>query len=246
VSRTAHLAAAVLIVLAAAGTAAGAHALGRASRHAGPAGLVAGGKATVVMVRSGRDTVALWRERGFSGRIVVHAGRFLHFVSPDEDGSLLASTLVRPGTGSEVCAAYAARSDWRNYLRVAIECGVARGIHYVLPRPDLAARATRLGRAWDGESGTTLDLGVEGVVRTASLEPPSFREPVLLDIHASFFDGGDGDALLGAIRRAGIRSDLVTLCLSDDSPDVSPEARHRLVSFARALGVEAADARGER
>jgi hypothetical protein len=122
----------------------------------------------------------------------------------------------------------------RSYLWAAVELGVARRIVFVEPRDRLVARAEALGLA-PPRPGEPLDLGIAGLERLVYDRVPPLREPVLLDVAASWFEDGDADALLAELSAAGLRADAVTLNRLEGSADVSAGARDRLAAFAAKL-----------
>jgi len=202
--------------------------LGVASRGVGAARRPGAG-ADVEVVRDERELHQTWREAGARGRVLVWMGSHLH-LEPADRAPRVDGLLARPGTGA-LAAAYRERLGHRNHLWVALRTGLVRRLHLVLPErvirrrhpaPDLSAVADRM------------DLWGAPVTVTARV--PSIAEPVLLGVDASWFEEDDGGALLEALRGSGLVSDLVTVSLSEGSPDVSPAARERARAFAAALG----------
>jgi hypothetical protein len=213
---------------------AGLEVAGRGARRMGPSAPVARGGAEVALVRDGAEALGAWRSRGFQGRVVVHVGRFLHFVEPVEPGRLGRSELQRIGAGRIVVEEVARQVDDVGYLWAAAQAGVARRIAYVEPPGSFRARAAALEQAGDG----ALDLQLRGFPREARLALPSVSEPVLLDVAASWFDEGTGEELSRMLEASGLRADLVTLNLLEGSADVSDAARGRLRAFAERIAPE--------
>lgn len=201
----------------------------RAARRIGTAGVVPSSHAEVVLARNGAEVLGLWRARGVGGRIVVHVGRFLHFVEPEQAAHLQQEVLTGVGTGRRLVADLAAMVRSENYLWTASETGVARTVLFTEPSASLLARASALDLAL--AEGEPLDLEYKAFPREAGTDLPRVGEPVLLDIGASYFDEGTGEALMDMLRRAGLRSDLVTLNLLEGNEDVSDSARARLRAF---------------
>jgi hypothetical protein len=224
---------AVTLAAAACSIALGLHLAGASRRVvAGPG--VPWRRAPCVLAGSNREVVTAWHERGVRGRLVVHAGRFLHFV---EDGTLSRRTLSGPGDGPAADAALLAASGPRNHLWVAAELGVSRRTWFVSPPASLGDRLASLGR---GEAELPLAIAAQTHPRVLDRRPPEVAEPVLLEVNASWFDEGDGDSLARALDASGVRTDLVAISLAEDSVDVSPGARDR----ARAFGGIADGSRG--
>ncbi len=207
------------VALALVGIALGLEAVGRSARVAGPARRAGDGRPLEVhLVADSPALYRLWRNAGVRGRTLVHVGRFLHFVPAQEEDPTTGACVDVPIAGGE------AKLDSRNFLWVAGYAGIVRRIFYVVP-PE---RFRKPPGAWDR-------VDVSGFERRVSSHLPELREPVLLDVHASYFESTDGGALREALRASGLDTDLVTLNLALDGSDVSEGARERLRAFARAL-----------
>ncbi len=217
------LPASLAIALALVGTALGLEAAGRSARVAGQARRASdrdGGRLEVHLVADSAAVYRVWRNAGVRGRTLVHVGRFLHFVPAQEED---------PTTGAcrgVTTADAEAKLDNRNFLWVAGYAGIVRRIFYVVP-PE---RFRKPPGTWDR-------IDVSGFERRVSSRLPEPREPVLLDVHASYFEATDGGTLLDQLRASGLATDLVTLNLAMDGSDVSERSRERLRAFARALAA---------
>ncbi len=208
------------IALALVGTALGLEAVGRSARSIGQARAIRDGFLGVRLVPDSAAVYQIWRNAGVHGRTLVHVGRFLHFVPAQEE---------EPTTGAcrDMTTADAeAKLDNRNFLWVAGYAGVVRRVFYVVP-PE---RFRKLPGTWDRVDETGFQLRV-------SSRLPALAEPVLLDVHASYFETSDGAALLEELETSGLVTDLVTLNLAQDGSDVSDAARVRLAAFAQALAA---------
>ena len=201
------------------------HLLGRARRVIGPGRPVSAAGAEVLLVRRNGAVLEAWRERGLRGRVVVHVGRFLHFVAEDDPAEPAAALHAPRHAGA------------RNHLRVAAETGIARRIVYVIPPAALAARLRAEGA---DPALPSLAFPAEAFPRAIAAAPPASDEPVLLDVNASWFDEATPEALLAALRDARLASDLVTLSLAEDAGDVSDRARDGLRRFAANLAAASA------
>ncbi len=206
------------IALALAGTALGLEGVGRSARAMGAARSLRDGRLEVHLVGDAAAVYRLWKEAGVRGRTLVQVGRFLHFVPAQDDDPFTGACTALPFAGAE------AKLDNRNFLWVAGYAGVVRRAYYVVP-PE---RFRKPAGTWDR-------VDVEGFPLRVSTRLPRLREPVLFDVHASYFEATDGAALLDELRASGLATDLVTMDLAQDSPDVSDRARDRLRAFARAL-----------
>jgi len=207
-------------------------ALGRSGRTVGPAGPVEAGRTGVLLVPRNADVAAAWAARGQRGRVVLHAGRFLHFV-PADPAWLAGLTAAGPGTARAVDAAALAAADQRTYLWAAAEAGVARRIAYLVP-PRTFARRLEASAAAPGGATAAGPRDQPWLLRTAAPAAPG-GEPVLLDVNASWFDEASGDELLRLLGEGGVRSDLVVLSLAEDAPVVTEGARAALRTFAARL-----------
>jgi hypothetical protein len=203
-------------------------AAGRAARDA--PGLPAA-EPEVLLVRTSAAAVEAWRARGVRGCTVVHAGRFLHFVS-DEDAPVVAAVLTGPGRGSALDDALVRRAGPRNHLWVAAATGLAWRVAYVPPPRALDERLAALGL---GRDAVPARLASETFPRLLLAAPPRTDERVVLDVNASWFDEGTPADLLDALRASGLRPALVTLSLAEDATDVSAAARAALRVFGATL-----------
>ncbi len=222
---------AALVVTVAAASAVGLHALGRAVRPFGTASALGTPGPEILLVRTNGGAAVAWRSRGLRGRVVLHAGRFLHFVTEERAFRPMASG---PGSGGDWAAAVFGGAGKRNHLWVAAVTGVARRVHYLSPPGALRERLQAIGRSG---SALPLDIDERALPRTIDAAPPRLAEPVLLDVNASWFDESGGDELLVLLRAAGTTADVVTLSLAEGNEDVSDAARERVRAFAAKLGA---------
>jgi len=220
-------------VLALAGfVAAGLHELGHLRRRIGPARPVAAG-AKVVVAHTGREALSTWRAAEVRGRVLVHAGRFFHFVEDSAENGL-ASTPGAPGHPAEVDALLLRTAGPKDYLRAAASLGIARRIAYVSPPASLASRLANLGA---DRAQLPLPLPSEAFPRELLGQFPKTQEPVLLEIAASWFDDPEAPDPMDGLAASGLRADLVQVDLQEDADDVSDAARGRALAFARRLGA---------
>src|SRR6266545_3636210 len=210
-------------------TAGGLRAAGRASRTFRPAAPVGSSGPEVLLLRTNAAVARAWRSRGLRGRVVLHAGRFLHFV---EDGAPAQEAFAGAGSGRRIDSAVAAAAGPRSHLWVAAATGIARRVHYLIPPRALSERLATIPAQ---PSALPLAVDDEAHPRTVDGAPPRLSEPVLLDVNASWFDEAEGTELLALLREAGTTTDLVTLSLGEGNDDVSDGARERLRAFAAML-----------
>lgn len=191
--------------------------------------------AVVHVVKTPNDLYYLWKKKGFAGREIVHVGRFFHFVSL-EDADWFKSIDRAPLSTDILLARYEQQMTFRNYLWVAMQAGIARQIFTVLP-PDVFKERSERGKN-NSESTVTPGVGIQlatmGLKRTIYDRVPRLREPVLLVIDASYFTTPDAAiALAGWLGSSGLKADMVTLCLSEGSPDVTAVERARLKEYVQ-------------
>jgi hypothetical protein len=192
----------------------------------------------VIVVRSGREALAAWHARGVRGRILVHAGRFLHFM-PDEGEQLARELLIGPGTGRAFDERVVASAGPRDYLWVAASAGIIRRIIYLSPPAALDQRLADLHAA---RAELPLTLASEAFPRELRADLPASEEPLLLEVSASWFDDPRAPDLLSSLRAARLRADLVVVNLAEDADDVS--GRARLAARRLAAGLASGDAGG--
>lgn len=75
-----------------------------------------------------------------------------------------------------------------------------------------------------------------GSRRTITDRVPMTTEPVLLNIDASVFEELRPEQLLSALRSSSLTSDLITLNVSRDNPDITDAARKSLLLFGAMMG----------
>ena len=192
--------------------------------------------APVFVLASTPDVYRLWKEKGFRGRVVLHVGRYLHFVPVDMEDAYEGISRFPVETKSLI-REYESKLDYRNFLMVALLCNIAREVYNVVPSYVFLGKLNEArgmsGVSVSDESIRTHHLGAR---RTILDSLPVLEEPVLLNIDASYFaDPGAADSLLEELMASGIRTDMLTLCLSEDSPDVTEAERETLRGFASRL-----------
>ncbi len=186
-------------------------------------------KPKVVIARNAKHAVELWRASGLRGRILVHVGKYLHFVEPgvkypDE----------RLGQFPyDIEATMARHAGDPGLLWVLMRINVARDLHNVLPRDVYTNKVGAGGRVPSERSTMQATYGLR---RTISDHLFAFDEPVLLSVDASLFASSDGRELAAELRASSLSTDMVVCNLAEDNPRVSDDARARLRHFAEELG----------
>ncbi len=190
----------------------------------------------VALVRRTTDVYAYWKEKGVKNRIVVHLGRFLHFVELDPYQGY--KTVRKfPLRAESLLPEYEAKLSYLNFLWAAIETDIAREVYNVLPPAAFREKVAEIAQAegvWRRSGGTYMTQ-YYGSLRVIAGDLPREREPVLLNVDASFFATTDPERFVTELRGSGLSVDIVTLCLSEDSPDVTPAERERLLKVADLL-----------
>lgn len=223
------------IVLAALVTLLGLDHAGVAARHQETPHRAAGAGSAVHLVRTNAELYRLWDQKQLRGRTVVHLGRFLHYI-PVGTGSGSGYTVPRSRYPLRVNPPHhfvPAEVDYRNILWVALNSGIARRTFNVIPVADFRERFELPASA-----GIPADVAEHdcALPRTITARLPRLSEPVVLNIDASYFAHTDPVQLAAQLRESGLAADLVTLCLSEDSPDVSAGERAAALQAARELG----------
>jgi hypothetical protein len=196
----------------------------------------------VHVARTTGDVYALWQEKKVHGRIVVHLGKFLHFM-----GAQITTGKSEPypqitNVAQDHQYYRVEQASYRNFLWNAFQSNIARKIYNVLP-PAVFMQRFELKDIREAEKEIIehFDASVvyDGAQRTFTAKLPSIAEPVLLNIDASYFSSVDAAQLLDSLLKSGIRADLVTVCLAEDNPDVNDNERQQLRSFIQLLSRHA-------
>lgn len=177
------------------------------------------------------DCYRLWKEKGVRGRVVVHLGRYLHFVEPAQAEPLNIPDIVKSHSRFDD-----AGTSYRDFLWAAMQTNIAREIITVIPREDFKKR---FGLKDDLSAQRDVTTHEYGSPRVFSVRLPSGSEPVLLNIDASFFASRTPAELLDDLMKSPLRADLVTVCLAEDNPDVTDLERQKARDFIARLSAHA-------
>ena len=210
--------------------------LGVSSRVYGKVHGIAENRLPVRIVKRTADVYATWKGEGVRNRIIVNLGRYLHFVELDSNQGFRTARHF-PLRAESTRAEYEARISYLNFLWAAIETDIAREVYNVLPPAAFQRKVGEIAQAegvWR-RSGDVYVAQYYGSLRVLASRIPREREPVLLNIDASFLESADLERVVRELRGAGLVVDVVTLCLSEDSPDVTAQERSRLLDLARML-----------
>ncbi|MDR3581009.1 MAG: hypothetical protein P4L44_13695 [Oryzomonas sp.] len=216
---------------------------GIAARGEGKSFALARERFTVYVVHNTGDVCSLWNEKRAHGRIVVHLGKFLHFMKSDDSAAGVNSpTQITQGTKLEDILAGDTshfnndRPDHKNFLWVAFQANTVRGIYNVIPPADFK---NRFGLTEEPVAQNDVVKHEFGSPRIITFRLPAVAEPVLLNIDASFFASTDPAQFLGTLLKTGLKSDIITVCLAEDNPDVTGPERQKLLDFIGLLAQHA-------
>jgi len=204
--------------------------LGKAARVHGKAFAIARERFPAYAVETTGDVYSLWREQRVHGRIVVHLGRFLHFMEAGHSsgGPPRIPTIVADHEHFTI-----EWTSYKDFLWVAYQTNIAREIYTVLPPIDFKKRF---------DTAPTQEEIVKheyGSLRIFTTRLPPVAEPVLLNIDASFFASTDASQLLDDLMKSGLKADIVTICLAEDNPDVTDFDRRKARDFITLLSAHA-------
>ncbi len=184
------------------------------------------------------EAYKVWQQKGFKGRVVVALSRRLNFVNNGMEN--LIPPMSFPLKVFNLSKAIEGRLKSDNFLFVAMETGIAREIISVVPEKIYPEKR----EAAKGIEGVSVK---EGRIKVPNLGSPreitvmpffkATKEPALLYISASFFSDYEPGELLGLLKKAGIKTDLVILCRSLDDNDVTDKDREKLRVFEMLLGT---------
>ncbi len=203
---------------------------GRSARVKGKTYVLARERFPAYSVITTNDLFSLWQEQQVHGRIVVHLGRFLHFmeVGRSSGGPPQISTIVADHERFTID-----RTSYKDFLWVAFQTNIARELYTVFPLADFKKR-------FDSSSPQKEIIKHEyGSLRIFTTNLPSIAEPVLLNIDASFFASVDAVQLLDDLMKSGLKADIVTICLAEDNPDVTNSDRQKARDFITLLSAHA-------
>jgi len=203
---------------------------GRARRFV-PAGNDGGIR--IAVLGSTPELYRYWKRLGITGRIVVHAGRYLHYV--DESGGAMGYTATRtyPVTIMQRKDDIEKKLNYANFLRVAVQTNLARALYMVMPVDVFNSRFA--SDADFPERGTgiirTHDFGTPRTIVTVL---PDLKERVVLNIDATYLSGPNGKNGLDRLLKGAAAADVITFCLSGDNPDVQEHERTAAMNLLEA------------
>lgn len=182
----------------------------------------------VIEIRVIRTNVELynyWKSLGLNGRIVLHAGRYLHYVADDETAMGYKATPTYPVIIQPTKVELEKRVNYTNVLWVAVQTNIARALYMLMTTDDFNARFSSEADFPEHRKGGAFKDHDFGAPRVILDTIPPVKEQVVLNMDASYFSGVFGENLLNKIQEGALRADVITLCLSEDNPDVREHER---------------------
>lgn len=178
------------------------------------------------------DIYRLWRKKSVRGRIVINVSKYLHFI--DFDNKAVNDLILKALTGKvEIRNEYEKDLNYKNLLLLAVEGNIARQVYHVLPSDVFREKVVQLkGGNAPVEAGEIV-TNYKGSNRTMLSDIPQIKEPVILNIDASYFYSSDPSELAKELKSSGLKVDLMTFCLAKDNPEVTDAERERLMEFVR-------------
>jgi hypothetical protein len=179
-------------------------------------------------VNNPEEAYRLWKQNGFKGRTVVSLSEEVSSAMPRVD-----IEAGHPLNVYNISNKFETKLDWKYFLSVSIETGIARKIIYVVPEPVFSGMFERAGIK--ARKAERIDIPLFGSPRT--ITPVSFfrppDEPVLLLVCASIFKEHEPERLMAQLVESGMKTDFVVLCRACDSSVVADEEIERLGVFEK-------------
>ena len=181
----------------------------------------------VVVVHSATEAIDAWRQSGYSGRVLVHAGRYLHFVQPDEPYPERRLSMF-PHPIETMMLEHAGDPGM---LWVLMRLNIARELVNLLPAD---VYDEKLGSSGNRGSRRTT-IASYGMKRTIADHFVEFGEPILLSMDASIFGAEEGDRLALELLPRLQDADLVICNLAEDNPRVTEAQREALLRYVAGI-----------
>lgn len=191
----------------------------------------------ITVIRSNPELYRYWKRLGIKGRIMAHAGRYLHYVSEKDGTSGYRATSTYPVTVHSLKEKFESNVNYTNFLWVAVQANIARSLFILMPPDFFSSRFNSDADYPERRQGIVRDHDF-GTPRIILNTVPALKEQVVLNIDASYLSSPNGRDLLDKLAGNVLNADVITFCLSEDNPDVTEverlQAMQLLESFAAA------------
>lgn len=217
----------------------------RARVYAGPGLLLSDKENTATVVNTSKELYDLYKSRKVHGRILIHLGKYLHALDIDTEKFISG---IGPDADSmdDLLSSFENDIFYGNVFWVASQGNIVRDLYFIQPHEMFIKRLNSI----DERDPDVIIKNKGGVIihdwgarRTISDKMPEIKEPVLLNIDASVFEEIKPKELLLLLQNSSVKTDLVTLTLSQDNPEVSDRCREDLLLFANIFLKEKGQAR---
>lgn len=190
-------------------------------------------RANLLVVHSAAEAIEAWRRSGYKGRVLVHAGRYLHFIQPEEPypDRRLASF---PHPVESMILQHAGDPGM---LWVLMRLNIARELVNLLPA-DVYDEKLGSGGSRGRRSTTLAEYGMK---RTLADHVGDYGEPVLLSLDASLFNTADGNRLASELLPRLRDADLVICNLAEDNPRITDDQREALLDYVAGIPARETD-----
>lgn len=191
----------------------------------------------ITVIRSNVELYRYWNRMGIKGRIVAHAGRYLHYVNDKDGSSGYRATRTYPVTVHSVKDKFENNVNYANFLWVAVQANMARSLYMLMPADVFSSRFNSDADYPESRQGIVRDHDF-GTPRIILNTVPALKEQVVLNIDASYLSSPNGRDVLDKLAGNVLDADVITFCLSEDNPDVTEveriQAMQLLEGFAAA------------
>ena len=207
--------------------------IGISSRVYGKAYDVDADEVPVYVLKSPNEAYFIWKKMGLRGRTIVNMSKYLHFIEADK----IDFTPQSPVEKWDIAKAYEGRLDYKNFLWLAMYRNIAREIYHILPYDSYQGKRA-IAIKTDKRAvilKNSVELNSYGLKRVLTSIFPSIKEPVLLNIDASYLENCEADEFVRNLKKSGLKVDLITFSLSKENPEVKEASRAKVSEIVRML-----------
>ena len=184
-------------------------------------------------VKDSSELYSIWKKNKVKGRIILNISNYLHFVPVDTD-QILKQDIFAFQSENPI-KIYEKQISFNNYLNVAVQANIAREIYNIIPQTSFLERLNEsdkddINKAKNQDKIIFHYLGTKRVI-TYNL--PSLKEPVLINIDASYFKSSSPDSLIQMLTAVDLQYDIITFCFGKDNPEISNNEREKLKTFVK-------------